>query len=239
MKIGIIADIHNNVLALESVLTYLESANCDEVICCGDIIGIGPYPEETVQKIMAIPHLKTVLGNHEKYLIAGLVPPFIEGMSDGEVEHHQWEHSILSESSKKYIQALPRKLELKRKGYNILVMHYAMDENEDFITTEGSADLELYENLFSKNEADIVIFGHRHEGVFYQTSTKMFINPGSLGCPHKLQGLAKGGILEIDDNGARYESFETVYNLSELLHTVDALHYPDFKFIKNVFYGMS
>ena len=49
MKYGIITDIHNNVAALRAVLKRLDQMNCDRIICCGDMIGIGPNPEETVQ----------------------------------------------------------------------------------------------------------------------------------------------------------------------------------------------
>ena len=46
MKIGIITDVHNNVIALNSMLQLFEEKGCDDIICCGDIIGIGPFPEK-------------------------------------------------------------------------------------------------------------------------------------------------------------------------------------------------
>ena len=69
MKIGIITDVHNNVIALNSYVAVFEEEGCDEIICCGDIIGIGPFPEETVQRIKSLPNIRCVLRNHEKYLI--------------------------------------------------------------------------------------------------------------------------------------------------------------------------
>mgnify|MGYP001025114291 CR=1 FL=1 len=48
MKLGVITDIHNNLTALRAVVEQLNQMECDKIICCGDIIGIGPYPEETV-----------------------------------------------------------------------------------------------------------------------------------------------------------------------------------------------
>ena len=61
MKIGIITDVHNNVIALNSMLAVFEEEGCDEIICCGDIIGIGPFPEETVQRIKSLPNIRCVL----------------------------------------------------------------------------------------------------------------------------------------------------------------------------------
>lgn len=63
MRIGIITDIHNNLIALECVLNEIERT-CDRIICCGDIIGIGPFPDETVQRMMKIKNLIAVSGNH-------------------------------------------------------------------------------------------------------------------------------------------------------------------------------
>ena len=86
MKYGIITDIHNNVIALRAVLERLDQMNCDRIICCGDIIGIGPCPEETVQEMNHIPGLMSVRGNHETYLLEGMPAeyPNEEDMSYGE-----------------------------------------------------------------------------------------------------------------------------------------------------------
>ena len=42
MKIGIITDVHSNIIALNAVLNEFEKIEVDKIICCGDIIGIGP-----------------------------------------------------------------------------------------------------------------------------------------------------------------------------------------------------
>ena len=52
MKIGLISDIHGNKKALDTVLEQLEKKNIDKIICCGDIIGIGPCPEETIKLLL-------------------------------------------------------------------------------------------------------------------------------------------------------------------------------------------
>lgn len=65
MKIGIITDIHSNISALNIVLNKLKKIEVDKIICCGDIIGIGPNPEKTVQELMKNKDkLIAVRGNH-------------------------------------------------------------------------------------------------------------------------------------------------------------------------------
>ena len=54
MKLGIITDIHSNIIALNEVLKQFEKIKIDKIICCGDIIGIGPSPEEVVQALIQV-----------------------------------------------------------------------------------------------------------------------------------------------------------------------------------------
>ncbi len=72
MKLGVITDIHNNLTALKVIVERLNQLECDKIVCCGDIIGIGPSPEETVRYMMQIPNLIAVRGNHEKYLLESM-----------------------------------------------------------------------------------------------------------------------------------------------------------------------
>lgn len=239
MKIGIITDIHNNVVALEAILDVFEKNGCNEILCCGDLIGIGPYPEETVQKIMSLPNIKCVLGNHEKYLIEGLRSPYPDGMTEGEAKHHLWEHGILSDSSKKFINKLPYKLEFVREGLKILVIHYSMNENYDYVNYISNPSLNDCNKMFAEHDADIIIYGHNHTNCFAQGNTKMYVNCGSLGCPHELLGEAKGGIITIDEGKAEFELVIANYDINQVISKIDSIQYPDFEIIKGIFYGVN
>ena len=134
MKIGIFADVHNNAVALEAALRALEDEGCEVLACAGDIIGIGPWPEETVQRLMRIPNLIAVRGNHERYLLEGMPAkcPNDEGMDEAEMAYHRWEHSRLSAASVAFLRALPDRADLEAHGRRIAVMHYGMDSDRRF-----------------------------------------------------------------------------------------------------------
>ena len=111
MKIGIISDIHSNIQALETVLKEFNRIKVDKIICCGDIIGIGPNPEEAVQMLIKKREcLISVRGNHEKYFTDGLPKEVHDDkrkMSFDEIQNHKWTQSMLSEESIKFIKELP------------------------------------------------------------------------------------------------------------------------------------
>ena len=64
MKIAIIADIHANLEALETVLIACESDGVDKYICLGDIVGYGPDPVACIQRLIEVQAI-FVAGDHD------------------------------------------------------------------------------------------------------------------------------------------------------------------------------
>ncbi|MGL4336044.1 MAG: metallophosphoesterase family protein [Turicibacter sp.] len=197
MKIGIMTDVHNNVVALNAMLKVFEEKECDEIICCGDMIGIGPFPEETVQKLKSLTNIKCVLGNHEKYLIDKISKPYPEMLSENEALHHQWEHGLLSEDSKQYIYDLPNLLYLNRGKFKIAVLHYSMSDTKTYSHVKTNPNFADCDKMFAGIEADIILYGHDHKGSIVYGNDKIYINCGSLGCTTSHEGIAQGGVLTI------------------------------------------
>ncbi|MFD3157291.1 metallophosphoesterase family protein [Haloimpatiens sp. FM7330] len=238
MKIGIFTDVHNNVIALNSILELFKEKGCDEILCCGDIIGIGPFPEETVQRIKSLKNIKCVLGNHEKYLINGIKKPYSDDMNEDECLHHKWEHSLLSDDSKKYIKQLPYRLHLNRGGTKISVVHYSINEANKYINFTPNPSITDCEKMFSNIEADIILYGHDHNGSIVYGNDKMYINCGSLGCTSTCEGIAQGGILTIDDKKPIFEKVFAEYDLQSVLREVESIKYPAYEVVNKFFYGV-
>ena len=239
MIFGIITDIHNNVAALRAVLDRLHQMHCDRIICCGDIIGIGPCPEETVQEMMRIPGLISVRGNHEKYLLEGMPAeyPNEDHMSYGEMEHHKWEHRLLSAESVAFLQSLPYRIDFACEGITISVMHSCMDTEGHFSGSVRNPDSSDLLSMFAGVDSDIIIYGHDHSRNICK-GTKLYINVGSLGCPAGDRNIARAGVLTIENGNAAIETIDVIYNVDEVIHRIDMIHYPDADNIKKYFYGL-
>lgn len=239
MKYGIITDIHNNVTALRAVLRKLDQMNCDSIICCGDIIGIGPAPEETVQEMIRIPGLISVRGNHEDYLLEGMPTeyPNEEDMSFSEMDHHRWEHSLLSEGSVAFLRSLPKRIDFISDGLGISVMHSCIDENGRYSKARKNPTIQDLLDMFGDVKSDIIIYGHDHTRNICRED-KFYINVGSLGCPSKERDIARAGVLNIKNSKVAIEPIEVVYDADEVVRQIDELNYPDAENIKTYFYGL-
>lgn len=239
MKLGIITDIHNNYIALKAIVEKLQKLNCDKIICCGDIIGIGPYPEETVQYMMQIPNLIAVRGNHEHYLLSKMPSeyPNEEQMSLEEMKHHKWEHSLLSPESITFLRKLPYQSNIEYEGYRLSTIHYCMDYDGHYINYTPNPSEANLKNMFDNINSDIILYGHDHRRNIC-TDEKLYINVGSLGCPTQDINIARAGILNIKNGKIDVEILDLEYDVNSVISRIDEIKYPAADNIKKFFYGI-
>jgi Icc-related predicted phosphoesterase len=50
MRFAVISDIRGNIFALQSVLSAIDSepSRLDGIVCAGDLVGLGPNPNEVI-----------------------------------------------------------------------------------------------------------------------------------------------------------------------------------------------
>lgn len=241
MKIGIISDIHSNIHALNAVLNEFDKLKVDKIICCGDIIGIGINPEETVQALINKKDMLIVVaGNHENYLINGLPKKVHDDkrkMSNEEIENHEWNHNKLSKQSKEFLNQLKLLQYIQIEEKKIYVSHYPIKNDNTYKKLIKEPSITEVKEMFEEIDADVFIYGHTHTSSINNEEDKWYINPGSLGCPMN-SNLAKAGILEIDNGKIDYNEINVEYNVNEIIEEINKLKIPFYKEILQIFYGI-
>ena len=226
MKIGIISDIHGNILALETIFQEFKKQKIEQVLCCGDVIGLGPHPEEAVQFLMQQKNVIGVRGNHEGYLLDG-IPDFIHGRPIREVEraHHEWVHQCLSKESISYLHSFKKEEYIEIEGKKIYITHYPQESDGTYKQFYLKASEEEMKNLFQGIEADFCFYGHTHILNTQEVNGKKMINVGSLGCSVK-ENYAYVGILEIDQGQSNYQVMKVEYNANIVREEIQRMNYP-------------
>jgi diadenosine tetraphosphatase ApaH/serine/threonine PP2A family protein phosphatase len=66
VKLAVFSDIHSNIEALDACLLRAAELGADGYVCLGDTVNYGADPTATLDRLLAIPGLTTVLGNHDE-----------------------------------------------------------------------------------------------------------------------------------------------------------------------------
>jgi predicted phosphodiesterase len=104
MRIAIIADVHANLVALETVLRHAEIQGAtDDLWCLGDIVGYGPQPAECVSRVRAV-GATTVAGNHDR---AGTGMMDTEEFNPDAATAALWTQAQLPQGDAAFLNALP------------------------------------------------------------------------------------------------------------------------------------
>jgi predicted phosphodiesterase len=68
-RLAIVADVHADVHALRDALAQIERLGCDGILCVGDLVDWGVFPEETISLVRER-RIPCIRGNHDKWATA-------------------------------------------------------------------------------------------------------------------------------------------------------------------------
>jgi predicted phosphodiesterase len=63
-RLAVISDIHGNLHALQAVLDAIDGMEIRTIVCCGDVVGYGAFPNECVE-LLRFRRIPTLVGNHD------------------------------------------------------------------------------------------------------------------------------------------------------------------------------
>ena len=230
-KIAIFSDIHGNKEALISILEDIEKENVDEIICLGDIIGIGPNPSECLDLIINN-NVITVLGNHELYFLKGT--NIDSKLEEGEVKHQNWIKNQIKDYQNEYLEKCSMTIEKEFNGKKILFEHFLInnDSKSQYPFFELSIIKDNSINKITKLlNYDLIFIGHEHSDFII---TNKLYDVGSSGC--RKDNKTRYTILDTDTFNIKTKIID--YDRERFKSSLLKEDYPDRNLIAKWFFGI-
>ncbi len=188
-KIAIIADIHGNLTALETVLKDIKKRDITHIYCLGDIAIKGVSPNEVTDLVRENCEV-VVRGNCDHLLAHNCV-----------IKLQEWTRNRMTKENVDYLGNLPFSHDFYLSGHLIRLFHaspyslkhifnplHSNAENE-YAKFELTSPLQLFENtkFLGKTDSDpvpdIVGYAHIHSPNLFRFKNKTIFNTGSVGLP--------------------------------------------------------
>ncbi len=223
MLYGVIADIHGNLEAFETVLEEIDKADIDRLICAGDVVGYAAHPGKCLEIIRERADA-VVAGNHD-WAVAGKVDTtYFNSDARDSVE---WTRAQLSEEQVSWLAELP----LVTQVDDISLVHSTLYNPEyfDYIQTLYQAEL-----CFGEQEKHITFVGHSHVPVIFRDDERVeyflqeryqlqdddhcIVNVGSVGQPRDSDPRAS--YVLYDDEKREVQMYRISYDISATMEAI-------------------
>ncbi len=206
VEIAVISDVHSNLEALKRVLREIKSA--DMVLCCGDVVGYGPWPEECLERIRELCD-RCVKGNHDYGVVTGNVERFNLAARIAV----EWTRRRLSDEWKEFLEELPKVERFEVEDVRICLVHGSpRDPIWEYVFPDTPR--QVLRELAKLADADVLLMGHTHVPMHEEVDGVHVANPGSVGQPRDGDPRAAYGILEVSNGRVvSWEVNRVAYNV--------------------------
>lgn len=229
MRVGLLSDIHANLMALEAVLAAL--GKVDALWVTGDTVGYGPDPGDTLA-LLRERGAVLVQGNHDRAVATGEGLEFFhDRAADAAQLHQRW----LSSEDRDALGALPTVIKVDR----FTLCHGSLrDPLWEYVTTARVAAASL-----KIAETDHCCNGHTHipalfrlagddakathvaEATAYRLDERTLINAGSVGQPRDGDARASYAVLDTEAGTATF--YRASYRIDETQRRIRARGLPE------------
>lgn len=229
MKYAIIADIHGNLEALQTVLEDCKAQKVTHYACLGDVVGYNANPKECLDIIrdMGMPIVK---GNHDEYCSS---EQNLDGFNAHAAEAVNWTRKQLNEEDRKWL----RDFKYLRLVSSFTIVHATLDgpQRWGYVFDKLAAAAS-----FTYQNTAVCFFGHTHVPVaFIRDSVvrggtyskfkidhgrKYFINVGSVG--QSRDGVAKATYVIYDMDEQSIELRRLEYDMATTQQKILAAGLP-------------
>jgi predicted phosphodiesterase len=184
MKIAILADIHANLVGLQTVIAHLRQWQPNVVIVAGDVVNRGPRPAECLRLVQTMQQTagwRLVRGNHEDYVLGHAQPNAPRhGPRFAVHQHSYWTFRQLN-GHIAALEAMPFQHSLPGPdGGEVRITHASMRGIRDGIYPE-TTEADLRRKI--DPAPTVLCVGHTHRPLVRMVDDTLVVNAGSVGLP--------------------------------------------------------
>jgi predicted phosphodiesterase len=234
VRLALLSDVHGNTHALDAVLADITSTGgVDEVWALGDLAAIGPDPCGALERLTALPAVRFVYGNTERYVSTGQRPPptlddvaaqpALAAVYAEVAASFAWtEGAIAGTRWPAWLRTLPAELRLDLPDGTRLLAVHADPCRDDGPGLGAHADADA----IAAGRADLVCGGHTHRPYDGMVGATRIVNLGSVSNPLGHDLRASYVIVHASTSGYAVEHRRVEYDRHAVIDQLERLRHP-------------
>jgi putative phosphoesterase len=226
MLIAVLSDIHGNLPALKAAVIEAKTRGAKQIICAGDIVGYGPFPNE-VCEYLKTNEIRSISGNYDIKVLDAIKygKSSIESLQRKKRELVMWTAKHLGKPAQRFLRGLPVSLKEELPGgRTLLVVHGSQISNEDdiypSITPKG------LETKLKNTRPDILVCGHTHIPFVKKVSGMLVVNCGSTGQSVDGDPSPSYAIISVNEKSASGHIIRFEYDINETIKALKNTSLP-------------
>ncbi len=222
MVLGLISDVHANLIALDAALEAMRRAGAEQVVCLGDLVGYGPAPNETIERIREERVLCTLGAADERiaFDFARTAVPR-KGVGDATLE---WTREVLEPQHVAWLRELPVQRRLATPAGRLRAFHGTAEDPGD--RTDLHRDPQQLARLLDRHRCSILASGGTHVPYQRRIDDRVAVNPGSVGLSLNGEPGADYALLRIDESGIDVRMDKVEYDVAAVAFDIIAWGLP-------------
>ncbi|HRQ09984.1 MAG TPA: metallophosphoesterase family protein [Trueperaceae bacterium] len=219
MTIGLISDVHANVIALGAALEALKRRRVDTILCLGDLVGYGPAPNEAIDLIRS-EGIECTLGASDERLAFGFISASKKrhGVAD---EILSWTRGVLEPSHLAFLQGLPVQKRIQTPAGWLRFFHGTVDNTSERLNL--NQDPHSLTRMLERHRCSILASGATHVPFFRRVGPNgLVVNPGSVGLSLNGEPGADYALLTVSEDSVEIEMDKVEYDFAAVAFEIVA-----------------
>jgi predicted phosphodiesterase len=187
---AVFSDVHGNLPGLEAILADVDRRRLAEVLCLGDLVGYGPFPDE-VAALVRERGFPTLMGNYDQGIgfatgDCGCVYKTDEQRAEGAVSL-AWTDAVTSDETRAFLRSLEDRFVVETPAGELLAVHGSPRRINEYLVEDRPEH--AMARMAEANPFRAILFGHTHVPYAREVArgaageTTLFVNVGSAGRP--------------------------------------------------------